>query len=85
MAVTLVVIREEAYPDASAMPFPEIWKSARENHLRTRQLMPHAFGMFRFAVFALALGRAAMTAASALLSSALPSSAGLLVLDGVRR
>ena len=47
--------------------------------------MPHAFGMFRFAVIALALGRAAMTAASALLSSALPSSAGLLVLDGVRR
>jgi hypothetical protein len=39
--------------------------------------MPHAFGVFRFAVFvALALGRAAMTAASALLSSAMLSSAG---------
>ena len=47
--------------------------------------MPHAFGVFRFAVLvALALGRAAMTAASALLSSALLP-AGLLALDAVRR
>jgi hypothetical protein len=27
MAFTLVVIREEAYPCVSPMPFPEIWKS----------------------------------------------------------
>jgi hypothetical protein len=42
--------------------------------------MPHAFDVFRFAVFvALALGRAAMWGASAPLSSA------LLALEGVRR
>jgi hypothetical protein len=27
MAVTLVVIHEEAYPHVAPMPFPEIWKS----------------------------------------------------------
>jgi hypothetical protein len=27
MAVTLIVIHEEAYPHVAPMPFPEIWKS----------------------------------------------------------
>jgi hypothetical protein len=30
MAVTLVVIREEAYPSVEPIPFPEIWKSGRQ-------------------------------------------------------
>ena len=32
MAVTLVVIREEAYPYVSTTPFPEIWKSGHQRN-----------------------------------------------------
>ena len=37
MAVTLVVIREEAYPCLSLMPFPEIWKYGAAKTICTRQ------------------------------------------------
>jgi GNAT superfamily N-acetyltransferase len=48
MAVTLVVIREEAYPYLSPMPFPEIWKSGRQMRLPSRYARRGASAFRRF-------------------------------------
>jgi hypothetical protein len=41
MAVTVVVIHEEAYPNAPPMPFPEIWKSRRHRNSSMLKLLYH--------------------------------------------